>query len=234
MSGRHRPDSPEESGRRRLWVPVAVLSVVSLAGAAVSWAVAHPTVDTSPRAEVRAGASAGPVVSHGAGRKRQTAAGQGQRRRPVPPRALPAAGVPRAVVVDALAIDVPVLSIESQGRTLEPPSDPQVLGWWSGGARPGAARGSALVTGHTVHDGGGALDDLETLRAGAEVRVRTERGSIRYVVDSVRVLDKDTIARQAPRLFSQEVRGRLVLVTCEGWDGTGYRSNVVVTATPTS
>jgi sortase (surface protein transpeptidase) len=90
------------------------------------------------------------------------------------------------------------------------------------------------VTGHTVHDGGGALDDLETLRPGADVRVRTDRGTIRYVVDSVAVLDKDTIARRAPQLFSQEVAGRLVLVTCEGWDGTGYRSNVVVTAAPTT
>lgn len=234
MRDRHRADIPEGSGRRRLWVPVAVLSVVSLAGAAVSWAVAHPTVDPSPGAEVRAGSSAGPVVSHGGERTRAPAAGQGQRPRAAPRRALPEAGAPRAVIVDALAIDVPVLPIESQGRTLEPPSDPQVLGWWSDGARPGAARGSALVTGHTVHDGGGALDDLETLRAGAEVRVRTERGSIRYVVDSVRVLDKDAIARRAPQLFSQEVHGRLVLVTCEGWDGTGYRSNVVVTATPAS
>jgi hypothetical protein len=28
------------------------------------------------------------------------------------------------------------------------------------------------------------------------------------------------------------VRGRLVLVTCEDWDGTRYLSNVVVVATP--
>jgi LPXTG-site transpeptidase (sortase) family protein len=207
---------------------------MSLTGAVLGWAFQHDSLDASPRPPDQE-ATAAPAATQGAARERVTASSGPQKQRgPVRPRALPATGVPRAVVVDALAIDVPVLSIESTGRTLEPPSDPQVLGWWSGGARPGAARGSALVTGHTVHDGGGALDDLETLRAGAEVRVRTERGSIRYVVDSVRVLDKDTIARQAPRLFSQEVRGRLVLVTCEGWDGTGYRSNVVVTATPAS
>ncbi|WP_234412551.1 class F sortase [Nocardioides sediminis] len=215
-------------------MPAAVLSVMSLAGAAVIWAVEHPPVGTSSGSEVRTGSPAAPVTSRRAESEPATSASQGQRHRTARPRALPAAGVPRAVVVEALAIDVPVLPIESQGRALEPPSDPQVLGWWSDGARPGSVRGSALVTGHTVHDGGGALDDLETLRAGAVVRVRTDRGSIRYVVDSVRVLDKDTIARQAPQLFSQQVHGRLVLVTCEGWDGTGYRSNVVVTATPTS
>jgi LPXTG-site transpeptidase (sortase) family protein len=138
------------------------------------------------------------------------------------------------VLIDSLRIEAPVLSIASEGQSLDPPPDPQVLGWWSGGARAGDARGTALVTGHTVHDGGGALDDLETLRPGEDVRVRTDRGTIRYVVDSVAVLDKDTIARRAPQLFSQEVAGRLVLVTCEGWDGTGYRSNVVVTAAPTT
>jgi sortase (surface protein transpeptidase) len=90
------------------------------------------------------------------------------------------------------------------------------------------------MTGHTVHDGGGALDDLEELAVGAEVRVVTARGPTAYVVSSVEVLDKDAIARQAPDLFSQDVPGRLVLVTCEGWDGSGYTSNVVVTATPTT
>ena len=76
------------------------------------------------------------------------------------------------------------------------------------------------------------MDDLERVRPGATIRVLTEAGSIRYVAESVEVLDKDAVARQAKLLFSQEVAGRLVLVTCEDWDGTGYRSNVVVTARP--
>ena len=76
------------------------------------------------------------------------------------------------------------------------------------------------------------MDNLERVRQGAEIRVLTEAGSIRYVAESVQVLDKDAIARQAQQLFSQQVAGRLVLVTCEDWDGTGYRSNVVVTAVP--
>ena len=36
----------------------------------------------------------------------------------------------------------------------------------------------------------------------------------------------------ATRLFSQRVPGRLVLITCEDWNGVEYLSNVVVTATP--
>ena len=134
--------------------------------------------------------------------------------------------------MESLGIDAPVVPIETDGTALDPPDDPRILGWWSAGAPAGAARGSALVTGHTVNAGGGAMDDLERVLPGAEVGVLTTGGSLRYVVTSVRVLDKGTLARRAPELFSQEVAGRLVLVTCEDWDGTGYRSNVVVTAVP--
>ena len=91
---------------------------------------------------------------------------------------------------------------------------------------------TALVTGHTVHAGGGALDNLETLRRGDRVTVRTDSGRIRYAVRSVAVYEKGALARQAQRLFSQEVPGRLVLITCEDWDGSRYLSNVVVTASP--
>jgi hypothetical protein len=53
-------------------------------------------------------------------------------------------------------------------------------------------------------------------------------------VRRVAVYAKGSLARQAERLFSQDVPGRLVLITCEDWDGSRYLSNVVVTATPVS
>lgn len=143
-------------------------------------------------------------------------------------------GAPRRVVIPALGVRAAVLPIEAPGGTLVPPSDPEQLGWWADGARPGDDRGSALVTGHSVHAGDGALDDLETLRRGDAVTVRTDRGWIRYVVRRVAVYSKGTVAEDAERLFSQEVPGRLVLVTCEDWDGSRYLSNVVVIATPTA
>lgn len=143
-------------------------------------------------------------------------------------------GAPRRVLIPALHVAAPVLPVRAPGGTLVPPSDPQQLGWWAGGARPGAARGSALVTGHTVHTGGGALDDLETLERGDTVTVRTDKGRIRYVVRHVAVYSKGSVADHAERLFSQTVPGRLVLVTCEDWNGERYLSNVVVIATPTA
>lgn len=141
-------------------------------------------------------------------------------------------GVPRRVVIERLGMDAPVVPIAATGDALTPPSDPQQLGWWSAGAPTGARRGSALVTGHTVHTGGGALDNLERMRTGDRVTVYTGRGIIPYDVRSVEVFGKGSVARHAQRLFSQEVRGRLVLVTCEDWDGTQYLSNVVVVAKP--
>lgn len=141
-------------------------------------------------------------------------------------------GAPERLTVPALGIDAPVIPIGAPGGVLTPPADPQVLGWWADGARPGAATGSALVTGHTVHSGGGAMDDLEELQRGDRVWMRTDGSRIGYSVRSVAVLGKGELARRAQELFDQEVRGRLVLITCEDWNGVEYLSNVVVTAVP--
>ena len=88
------------------------------------------------------------------------------------------------------------------------------------------------MTGHSVHSGGGALDDLETVRPGDPVVVQTNEETIRYVIRHVRIYDKETLDELAEAVFNQDVTGRLVLVTCEDWNGERYLSNVVVTATP--
>ena len=48
----------------------------------------------------------------------------------------------------------------------------------------------------------------------------------------MRVLAKGELAREAERVFAQDGPPRLVLLTCEDWDGAAYRSNVVVVARP--
>jgi LPXTG-site transpeptidase (sortase) family protein len=139
---------------------------------------------------------------------------------------------PDLVVVPSLGVRAPVAGIRTEDGALTPPSDPAQVGWWTGGARPGASAGAAVVTGHTVRAGGGAFDDLETLAAGDEVVVRSGTGAVAYAVDTVEVLSRAELARRSASLFSRTGPGRLVLVTCEDWDGTAYRSNVVVTARP--
>ena len=143
-----------------------------------------------------------------------------------------AMAAPRHVVIPALGVDAPIIPIGVEDGVLIPPDDPQVLGWWSDGALPGAVRGGALVTGHTVSTGGGQLDDLEEVRRGERVRLRTTKGVIDYRVTEVRIYRKAALAKDAQEVFSQTGPGRLVLVTCEDWDGTKYLSNVVVYADP--
>jgi len=139
---------------------------------------------------------------------------------------------PDLVVLPALGVRAPVTGIRTEDGALTPPADPRRVGWWTGGARPGAPTGAAVVTGHTVRAGGGAFDDLETLAVGDDVVVRSGSREVAYTVHTVEVLSREELAVRSASLFSRTGPGRLVLVTCEDWDGTAYRSNVVVTARP--
>jgi hypothetical protein len=111
---------------------------------------------------------------------------------------------------------------------LVPPADPTTVGWW--GRPAGARHGATLLTGHTVHDGGGDLDDLEDVEVDSMANV----SGVEYQVETVRVIRKAALAKQAPRLFDQGGEHRLVVVTCEGYGPASghYDSNVVLTATP--
>ena len=120
-----------------------------------------------------------------------------------------------------------VVPIALVGDTLVPPADPSVLGWW--GREVGAKHGRTLLFGHTVHTGGGLLNDLhEKAPVGASMVVS---GHVYHVVSN-RDLSKLKVAQMAPRLFSQTGPHRLVVVTCDGYNPvTGhYRSNTVVVA----
>jgi LPXTG-site transpeptidase (sortase) family protein len=153
-----------------------------------------------------AGAAAGPVIA-----------------RQVP-------GSPQFIRIPALGITSRVVPIHAPNRALVPPTNPQRLGWWADGAKPGAVQGSAVMTGHSVHTGGGALNELETVRPGDRAVVRTDQETLRYVIRRVRIYDKGSLDELAADVFNQDVPGRLVLVTCEDWNGERYLSNVVVTA----
>jgi LPXTG-site transpeptidase (sortase) family protein len=139
---------------------------------------------------------------------------------------------PSRILLPQLALSARVIPIAAKRGTLTPPSNPRVVGWWSGGARPGARTGSAVLTAHTVHTGGGAFDDLDKLRPGAIVTVVSTTGRLAYAATSVTNYPKRSLAKHAAELFDQTTDGRLVLVTCEDWNGKVYLSNVVVIAEP--
>jgi len=217
----------EHGDHRTRWL--AVLGLI-LAASGILLVVAAPTLVRSLQEEsapitsrpVEAGPQLPPYVVAPAVRLERAAA-------PKPTRD-PATGAPTRLVVPQLGVNAPVVPIPVTNGILLPPSNPQMLGWWDQGAMPGALRGGALITGHTVHTGGGAFDNLETLHKGDRVQVRTAQGVIRYAVTSVTIYDKGQLAQDAQRVFSQTGPGRLVLITCEDWNGSGYDSNAIVFA----
>ena len=143
-----------------------------------------------------------------------------------------ARGRPREIRIVSLGVRAPVVPLEADGRVLVPPSDPTTVGWWRDGALPGSRRGAAVLTGHTVSTGGGVFDDLDRLGQGDRVNVTTSRGPITYVVDQALTIAQRQLADRAEELFGADGPGRLVLVTCEDWNGEVYLSNQVVVAEP--
>jgi len=146
------------------------------------------------------------------------------------PSASKARGVPLVLTVPRLGIESTVRRIRVEDGVLTPPSDPREVGWDVSTKRVGAAFGSTIITGHTVHTGGGALDELDDLDIGDKVFVTTPQGRVSLVVSSVSEFTKDEMVRAIPRLYSRDVPGRLVLITCTDWDGSEYLANTVVFA----
>ncbi|SDB80731.1 LPXTG-site transpeptidase (sortase) family protein [Raineyella antarctica] len=148
--------------------------------------------------------------------------------------AAPAASTdPLHLTIDSLGIrNAQVLPMAMEGAALNPPDNPRMVGWWNHSADAGADRGTTLLTSHKVEGGNGVFEHLVQVQPGAEIMIHGETGSFTYVVRDVRVLHKDQLAAEAPQLFSQDGPHRLVLVTCEDWDGHGFTANSVVVATP--
>ncbi|MCW2813127.1 MAG: class sortase [Nocardioides sp.] len=225
--------------RRTNRVLLGLATVLVLAGAAATWGPDDAADDAPPAATPTAtGAPATPwaeptgAPSGLPGPADPDARGVAAETVSTAPPPSPRPGRPERLRIPSLGVDAPIVPIVDSRRSLVPPADPQVLGWWSPGARPGAVRGSALVTGHTVSSGGGALDDLSDVELGARIEVRTQGQRMPYVVRKVRVFGKGRLLTEADRLFDQEVQGRLVVITCADWNGREYLSNVVVTAVP--
>jgi LPXTG-site transpeptidase (sortase) family protein len=141
---------------------------------------------------------------------------------------------PYTLRIPRIGVDAPVIPIESnEDRVLLPPRDPGVAGWWSDGAAPGEPEGSAVLVGHTVrNNGGGIFDHVGTLRSGDTIEVVGSNSALTYRVQSVDVLSKDDVARNAEQIFNQAGPGRLVVITCDDWDGEVWQSNIITVAAP--
>lgn len=141
-------------------------------------------------------------------------------------------GKVRGVSIPTLNVHADVVPLAMEHGTLTPPADASLMGWWKGGAKPGADEGSVLIVGHTLHNGGGILDRLGEVNEGDEIVVRTKNDEFSYTVRSVRDLSKEQVAKRSSKLFDPDGEAKLVVVTCDDWDGTSFQGNTVVVAVP--
>lgn len=141
---------------------------------------------------------------------------------------------PTQLIVPAIGLRAPIVPIEvAPDGVLTPPVDVSEVGWWKRSARPGSVSGQTLVTGHTVHNGGGVMDRLGDVRPGELVQIRTPKGTVDYRATKVFVYTRAELAEHADQLFGQNRKNnRLVLVTCTAWDGKEYDANIIVFADP--
>jgi sortase (surface protein transpeptidase) len=156
----------------------------------------------------------------------------------LPPAAKPLGqAVPQRVDIPDLGVQAPVVArgLDVRGAVDPPPFDQAgVVGWYAGGAKPGA-KGTALLVGHVDTETRPAVFyRLSTLKAGETVRVVRDDGKVaEFTVDDVEVVQRDHFdARQAygPR---RPDRAELRLITCGGtFDRAtrSYTANVIVSA----
>jgi hypothetical protein len=156
----------------------------------------------------------------------------------LPPKPTPTQGggieAPFGLRIPRIGVDALVMPIKSNEEgILQPPQDISVAGWWSDGAAPGEPQGSAVLVGHAVTNRvGGVFDDLGSLSRDDAIEVRGLHATLTYRVQSNDELSKEEFARNAEQIFDQTRAGRLVIITCGEFDGTGWQSNIVIIAAP--
>ncbi|MEO6703389.1 MAG: class F sortase [Jatrophihabitantaceae bacterium] len=118
--------------------------------------------------------------------------------------------------ITQFGIAAPIVPVTAPGGVLQVPADPGTIGWWAGGAVPGARQGSAVLAGHVNYAGtSGALAVLARIRPGAQITL-AEPGvaPMRYSIRAVRSYPK---ASGIPAsVFSRAGPARLILITCGG------------------
>ena len=220
----HSPSAPDQRGRSGALAGLVAGLVLAVVPAGV-WAAAA----TAPAAHTPVAAAA-PVAAAVPAPLVAVAA-------PEVASAQPAPAPPVRVRLPALEVDAPVtpVGVDDRGR-MEVPFDVDTVGWYRFGPGPGAAEGSAVLSGH-VDDrdqGYGAFHRLGDLAPGDPVAVELGDGRVLgYRVEVLTRVPKSDLP--AGEVFDRGGAPRLTLVTCGGlfdYEANGYRENVVVVARP--
>jgi hypothetical protein len=146
---------------------------------------------------------------------------------------------PNRIEIPRISAVAPIVTVAVQAnRELDVPLDPKVVGWWAGGAKPGAKKGTAILDGHINYAGvAGVLATIGTLNPGDKVYIYGvhdgKQTKLTFAITGVRVYSKQALPYQ--QIFDQSSIGRLAIVTCGGpFDAStgNYRDNIVAFAVP--
>jgi LPXTG-site transpeptidase (sortase) family protein len=144
-------------------------------------------------------------------------------------------GQPKMLAIPRLDLKMPVTAVTVDDKgAMAVPDRPTDIGWYAYGPRPGSARGSAVLGGHvdSREYGVGPLAGLKELSRGDDISIKTNTGTERYRVSSVRLISKQDLDLR--EVFNREGEPLLRILTCGGTyrRSGGYQANVVVTARP--
>ena len=211
---------------------MAVLAVAGVASLAACSAGPAPRITTTPRISTT---SPLPTPTHPPGRV-PTPVVHPSRRLPDDHQP-PGGAAQNRVAIPALAVTAPIDICVAENGELDPPStDPRRTCVWHGGARLGAATGTAMILGHINYSGvDGALGRIGTLRPGDRVYI--------WSAARKRSVWQVTAIHERPKADGVDPGAevgavgppRLVLVTCGGpWIGGhfGYADLIWVYARP--
>lgn len=139
---------------------------------------------------------------------------------------------PERIRVPAMDLDERLIDLGiARDGTMQVPADPDRVGWFAGGGRPGGP-GPTVVAAHVDSlEGPAVFARLSDVAPGDEVLLDTAAGTATYVVTDVRAVPRDDFP--TARVFGATRRDVVRLITCHGpYDrgGAGYTENLVVTA----
>ena len=144
-------------------------------------------------------------------------------------------GQPKMLAIPRLDLKMPIMAVTVDDKgAMAIPDRPTEIGWYAHGPRPGSDRGSAVLGGHvdSREYGVGPLVGLKQLRRGDEISIKTNTGTERYRVSTVRLINKQDLDLRY--VFKRDGEPLLRILTCGGTyrRSGGYQANVVVTARP--